>query len=373
MVIMNTADNKIRVAFVLPMLTAGGAERALITLMNNIDHNRFEPHFITLSEQGPMRDIIDPAIPFYSLGISRVSLSLPKLCLQLKRIKPDVVVSTMSHMNLALMSLKPLFPKTRFIVREAITLSYIMDEHRFLSFAVKAAYRILFPMAYAVISPAQIIIDEFRTDLGMKHKNSKLLRNFVEMDRIRKQEDKVFEHDETRKKTVHFIAAGRLNHQKGFDRLVTSLGNAEMPKDWQLTILGEGSERSALEELIKKHGLEDKIFLPGLSTDPWPDFAQADCFLLSSRWEGLPNVVLESLACGTPVIATHESGGIQEIADVSADGSLKVTQSMAEFIDAMKEVKPSPTECFRPSLLPDCFQKDKVISEFEAILYPLPR
>jgi glycosyltransferase involved in cell wall biosynthesis len=359
---------KTTIVFVLPSLTAGGAERALITLMNNIDRTYFDPAFIAISDDGPMRHIIDPSIPVHNLKSKRVSLSLPKLYFKLKALKPDIIVSTMAHMNLTLMLLKPFFPQTRFIIREAITPSFSLNEHPFFAPILKLAYRTLYPAAHRVISPAQIIIDEFQTLLKMPCKNHRLLYNFVDTDRIRAGENEPFKLTENRKNTVRFVAAGRLHPQKGFGRLLLALSSFETHYDWQLTIFGEGPRREYLQELIQKYNLSDRIHLPGLSDNPWPYFAAADCFLLPSRWEGLPNVALESLACGTPVIASEEAGGIHEIAKLAPPGSIILSKTMDDFIKAMQAVRPSAHAEFRDSLLPSAFQKETVIRCFESIL-----
>jgi glycosyltransferase involved in cell wall biosynthesis len=364
-------DNKPTVAFILPALTAGGAERVLITLMNTLDRSRFNPVFVTVSEQGPMRSLIDPAIPFHSLGSRRVLTSLPALYTKLREIRPSIVVSTMAHMNFGVLLLKPFFPKIRFIVREAIVPSFIIGQYPPLAPFLKLAYKILYPLADKVISPAQAIIDEFSTLLKMKTGNHVLLRNPVDLARIRKHENDPIDILPTRKNTVHFVAAGRLHSQKGFDRLIENLSNFKTLYDWKLTILGEGPERTHLENLIASKNLEKKIFLPGLTDNPWPQFAAADCFLMPSRWEGLPNVALESLACGTPDIATAESGGIAEIARL-AGNNVTVVYSMDGFIKAMEHVKPAPAAKFRASLLPQEFRTETIKAQFAEILGAAP-
>jgi glycosyltransferase involved in cell wall biosynthesis len=361
-------DNKLRVVFILPSLTAGGAERVLITLMNGLDRQKFEPVFVTVSAEGNLRPLIDQSIPFHDLNASRVLLSLPALYRKLKKIKPDIVVTTMAHMNFVTLLLRPLFPKTRFIVREAVTPTFILDEHPILKPFLKIAYRKLYSSAARVISPSQIIIDEFKSDFAMKCDNHVLLRNPVNLDLIRAQESTGLPITPERSRTVHFVASGRLHHQKGFDRLIEALPRLKSNHDWKLTILGEGPERENLEALILKHNLKDKVSLPGHSNTPWPEYAQADCFVMPSRSEGLPNVVLESLACGTPVIATQESGGIAEIAALAETGSVTVVKSMDDFIHAMAQVKPDAASAFRPSLLPREFFKETIQGEFGALL-----
>ena len=110
------------------------------------------------------------------------------------------------------------------------------------------------------------------------------------------------------------------------------------------------------------------MFLRGFTQKPWPEIGSADCFLLPSRYEELPNVVLESLSVGTPVIATHTSGGIQEIANLTNNKSVTVVNDMPQFLEAMKAVKPNPVSTYRPSLLPEMFNTGAVVDRFMKIL-----
>lgn len=350
-----------KIVFVLPALTAGGAERVLITLMNGLDRGIFAPAFITVSAQGELRGLIDPAIPFHALADrARVGRSLPALYCKLRELRPDIVVSTMAHMNFAVLLLKPFFPRTRFIVREAITPSFILQDRGTARPLVWFLYKWLYPKADLVISPAQIIIDEFRDVLRINVASHVVLPNPVDLEKIRTPAPL----PPRAAACPHFVCAGRLHTQKGFDRLIENIP-AEM--NFHLTILGEGPERAGLESLIARRGMQGKITLVGLAANPWPYYAAADAFLLPSRWEGLPNVALEALACGTPVIATAESGGIAEIAAASGD-VVTVVKDMDEFIAEMRKVKSAPAAQFRPSLLPRVYDRASVCGAFTALI-----
>lgn len=357
-----TDTTRKKVVFLLPALTAGGAERVLITLMNELDRTRFEPAFITVSEQGTLGPLIADGVPFHALSKSgRVGRSLPRLYKKLRQLKPDIVISTMAHMNFGVLLLKPFFTRTKFIVREAITPSFILQDRGMAEPIIRFLYRFLYPKAATVISPAQAIIDEFSTLLHMKTDNFSVLPNPVDVEAIRN----AGELPPRQSPAPHFICAGRLHTQKGFDRLIAALPR-EM--DFNLTILGEGPERENLQRLINERGFQDKIFLTGLFANPWPHYAAADAFLLPSRWEGLPNVALEALACGTPVIATAEAGGIAEIAAAAPQGAVTVVHNMTEFIAAMRNTSSASTEVPRPSLLPVQYRKENVIRQFMGLL-----
>ncbi len=356
-----------RIVFVLPNLMAGGAERVLITLMNNLDANKFDRHLVILSEYGTLRDWIAPDVTVHNLGNIKLRAAVPPLIKVFNKLTPDTVVSTMAGMNFSVLLTRPfLTNKPRIIVREAVVPSSII-ESQILQGMVRAAYKTLYPMADAVIAPSQIIIDEFRDYLGMNTARHAVLPNPVDTARMLAHPFKP-DTSEKRKKTVKFIAAGRLHKQKGFDRLIQALPKLQTPYDWELEILGAGPEEENLKNMIKNLNLDQHVFMPGLSKTPWPEYGAADAFLLPSRWEGLPNVALESLACGTPVIAMNEAGGIAEIAEDARKGAVQTTYAMDEFINAMADVVPNPSDNYRASLLPEKFEMQNVMHEFEKLL-----
>jgi glycosyltransferase involved in cell wall biosynthesis len=351
-----------RIVFVLPALTAGGAERVLITLMNGLDPEKFQRALVVVNNEGPLRSLVEPSIPFHVLGRgTRVSRSLHKLLFVLKKLKPDIIVSTMAHMNYGVLLLKPFFPKTRFIVREAITPSYFLQRKFPENIMIRTAYRLLYPFADVVISPAQQIIDEFKA-LGLPAGNLTLLCNPVDVEKIRGSGNPV------RLPGIRYVCAGRLDPQKGFDRLIENLPRLSTEKDWHVTIFGEGEQRPELEKMIKGKGLADRVELVGYVANPWPQISGADAFLMPSRFEGLPNAVLEALACGTPAIVTRESGGIAEIAAQAAPGGVTMVENMDEFLAAMAKVTPRSDDGRRPSLLPEDYELKSVIRNFSALL-----
>lgn len=336
----------------------------MITLMNNVDRTRFDPVMIVVRPDETLRPLVDRVIPVTVLGKSgSLLLSAPALLSAIHKIKPDIIVSTMAPMNFTVLLLKPFLGKIKVIVREAITPSFLLLDHPFLAPLIRAFYKTLYPLADCVISPAKKIINEFRDMLGMDTHHYVWLPNPVDSKKIRNFRPATGQHGE-----IHFIAAGRLHPQKGFDRLIGALKDFHPDYPWALTILGEGPERTALEHQIADNNISAHVRLAGLHEIPWPLYAAADAFLLPSRFEGLPNVVLEALACGTPVIAAAEAGGIAEIAALTPPGSVTIVESMSDFIAAMKRVVPGRHEAIRDSLLPADYALDSVVRQFESIL-----
>ncbi len=363
-------QDPIRVAFVLPSFTAGGAERVMISLMNGLDRGEFAPHMIALNGTGSLHALIDQSLPVTVLSEDgRVRANIFRLFNVLRHMKPDIVVSTMAHLNFAVLALRPFFPGTKFIVREAVTPSFLFASHPRKRPILKGLYHLLYPLADVVLSPSALIQQEFESLLGLRLSSHRLLYNPVDSRKLRPAilpERSAYERQQT-----HFVCAGRLHSQKGFDRLIDSLAGQVMPQGWKLSIMGEGPEHDDLERRIVKAGLESRISLAGFAQQPWPVMAAADCFLLPSRWEGLPNAVLEALACGTPVIASAEAGGIDEIAALAAPGSVTIARSMDKFVEAMKKIRPGPVSRPRPSLLPEAFSREKIERDFALLLHHL--
>ena len=140
----------------------------------------------------------------------------------------------------------------------------------------------------------------------------------MDIDRIRFMAAKYISTDLKRSENVdnsisiiHLVAAGELSSRKGFDLLIKALALCDDQRLY-LTLLGDGPMRQELEELAQFQGVARQIDFVGFQNNPYSFFAQADLFILSSRFEGVPNVVLEALACATPVISTPV-GGIKDL------------------------------------------------------------
>src|SRR5690606_21887962 len=109
------------------------------------------------------------------------------------------------------------------------------------------------------------------------------------------------------------VAAGRLGPEKDFPTLIRAFALVRARRPVRLAILGEGGQRRALQALIDELECGNDIQLPGFQSNPYAWMSRAGVFVLSSRWEGFGNVLVEAMACGAPVVSTACPSGPEEI------------------------------------------------------------
>ena len=351
----------IPLTFVLPSFTGGGAERVTLMVLRELDRRRFRPSLVVLSGKGPLKSLVPEDVPITDLVRPRIRHALRALRRVLNAQQPQVVFSTMSHLNFGVLALKPFLKQPpSFVVREAnIPLAGLPASKARLS---RTAYRRLYCRAHKVISPASTVAAAVENVSRLKSGSTLVIANPVDKDFIT---GRAFPPVREPGPGLRLVAVGRLTRQKGFDSLIRMM--PELPEATHLTIIGEGPERPTLERQIDHAGAGGRIALPGFSDNPWRWMAGADVVLLPSRWEGLPNVVLEALACGTPVVALATAGGIGDIA-TEAPEAVTVTGDETAFRDAVLACSLNANgEALSDSLLPGCYALSAVVLQYEAM------
>lgn len=178
----------------------------------------------------------------------------------------------------------------------------------------------------------------------------------------------------TKRDTAHtLITAGRLEYEKAYDILVHafSLVAAKHPL-WELRILGEGKLRPTLEKQIGELGLNGRVHLEGWVDDPYRYFRASRIFVLSSRFEGFPNVLFEAMACGIPAIAFACDYGPDEIVRHDVDGILVPPENVDALAEAMDRLMSDEQERRRlaeraPEVL-ERFSPEKVMDMWENLI-----
>jgi glycosyltransferase involved in cell wall biosynthesis len=133
------------------------------------------------------------------------------------------------------------------------------------------------------------------------------------------------------------LAVARLVHQKGLDLLIRALASLRDPAcaDWRLVLVGDGPERSALTALAVREGVADRVVFEGFQTDPVRYMARASVFVLPSRFEGMPNALLEAMAAGLPVVVSDASPGPLEMVDPGVHGLVVPSENVEALAEAL--------------------------------------
>ncbi|WP_082444211.1 glycosyltransferase [Sphingomonas sp. Leaf242] len=163
------------------------------------------------------------------------------------------------------------------------------------------------------------------------------------------------------------LGVGRLEPQKRWDRLIAALpllADQAIP----LVLLGDGSERRAIEAQIRALGLQDRVLLLGHSSDPLPVMARAAVLVLTSEYEGVPGVLREALSVGTPVISTDSSAAVAEIVDRPDRGTVVARDDAAALIAALDAWLAPTTQRPAPVPQPGADSAERYLALFDQLL-----
>lgn len=345
----NAPNKSIPVLAVIPSLGSGGSERVMTTLMRHFDPVRVDATLAVVDgRQAVLASALSPDSKWLDLGCKRVLLAAPKLCRLIWRSRPRLVMSTLGHLNLMLALVKPLLPRgTVLVARESNVLSdQILTEHRPVLW--RWACRRFYPRLDHIVCQSRAMQDDLCDNFGIDRNKTSLIPNPVDVNAIAKLSlGKPGE--TTRLRTdgeVRLVAVGRMAPQKGFDVLlhaVQLLNHSSVHVD----LVGDGPDLPQLRALAQSLGITANVHFHGFQSNPYLWMREADALVLSSRFEGLPNVVIEALACGTPVIscpippALEIINGIEQAVAARGMSAQDLADAIALWLSGPRERVPS--------------------------------
>ncbi len=317
--------NNNKVSFFIPSLRGGGAERIFVTLANEFAKRGVVVDLILAQKEGPyLKDVLDE-VNIVNLRAKRVLFSLFPLIKYLKKEKPKTIISALSHVNVAVLLAKIIARSSvNVIVTEHSTLSAAQSKYFFLKrIVIEKLIKIGYKKAAAVVFVSSGGTVDFRDYLDYRENNLSVIYNPIDIDSIVEMSKEMVEHKWFNNKDVKTVlGVGRLTEPKDLPTLIKAFKEAKKDNNTKLIILGEGEDRADLEGLIKELKLEDSVDLYGFVDNPYSYMAKASVFVLSSKHEGLPTVLIEAMACGTQVISTDCPSGPAEILENGKYGRL---------------------------------------------------
>lgn len=296
-----------KIILIVPSLARGGVQKVVSILSKGLS-KYYKVYVIIYHKpieykiEGELINLETPTGSFLR-KIKNTFYRVVKLKRLIRKISPDFIVSFMGNLQ-PILTLEPV------IVSIRNNPDFFPLYRKFL---LKTIYKL--PNVKKIITVSTGIEKKLNSNYGLK--NTKTIYNPLNLEYTEKEllALKPFEFD-------YILAIGRLNRQKGFDILIKSFAKSDLKNMVKLVILGEGKERKNLEKLIVKLDLKSQVILFGKVDNPFIYIKYAKFFILSSRYEGFANVLLEALACRTPVIATSCETGPSEIIESKENGLL---------------------------------------------------
>jgi glycosyltransferase involved in cell wall biosynthesis len=319
----------LKILIVLPSLAGGGAEKVILSLIENLDTAQCKPILVIQNKIGPLKTKLNKN-NIIDLKCKNFRYAIPRLITTIMKIKPDIIISTFPHITLPLVILKKYFYRdAKIIAREPNMIDASLSNSAYPRL-LKFLYKQFMPKVNKIIVTSRAMKNDLikkginKNKLFLIHnpvdnniRNVKVINRFIG-------------------NGLRLVMVGRLTYQKGIDRVLPMLKNIN---NCHLTILGDGYEKEKLEKTILKLGIEKKVKFIGFSAIANSYIAGADYLLLPSRWEGLPNVVLESLFLGTPVISFKQIVALNDFMPIVADNNLRLCRNEYEMEELLKSLK----------------------------------
>lgn len=339
--------------FVLPRLIIGGVERITLNLIRELVGQGVDCCLALRQAYGAYLNEARELVDVHEVASAGLVTFVPNLARLIKEWRPTHIVSTFSDVTLLTLAARYLSGLGALVVcgvhnshgRQitppglAGTLRYFRER-----FFARLAYR----LCDALVTGSHGLRREVVTQFGVPVTRVQTIYNPV----IGLEEWEAANRRKTRKggSVFRFVAIGRLVHQKAFDVLISAKRLCGSSRDWQVHIFGAGPDRDTLQRQIEEAGLEGEVMLRGETAAPLEELLNADAFVLPSRFEGLPTVLVLAAAVGLPIVATDCPHGPSEVLDAGRLGRLVAPENASALAAAIEDVLEGRFDCDKPKL-----------------------
>ncbi|MCP4683055.1 MAG: glycosyltransferase [Desulfobacterales bacterium] len=335
-----------RIAIFVSFSGKGGVERMLINLMGGLTALGCKVDLLPVKTRSLCLSDIPSDINVIPLNTSHTRTSLKSLVRYLKNTRPRALLAAKDRANqTAILARFISGVKTRIVVRVGTTVSAALEgKGRSFKYFRYLPMRVLYPRADEIVVVSQGVAREMARITGLPVSHFHVLANPVISSRMTRLAYEKADRPWFNGPEPLIVGAGRLTRQKDFITLIKAFAGLQARCPSRLVILGEGRDRSKLEALATDLGIGDRVDLPGHTSNPYAYMRRASLFVLSSMWEGSPNVLTEALALGTPVVATDCPSGPRDILANGRYGELVPVGDDKQMADAMFSTLANPPE-----------------------------
>jgi glycosyltransferase involved in cell wall biosynthesis len=305
-----------KIAIFIQSLAIGGSERMALNLAKGLIQYDMQVDLLLANNSGALLSEVPPQVNIIDLKGKRVLWSLFPLVRYLRSQRPDLLYGIETHANLiAIWAVGLARIHTPLVISQHTTMSAsLAAEPSFRDNMVKKLGHSFFPYANAVICVSQGVANDFVETTGMPRQKTHIVYNPVVSPSLEQKARQSISHAWfVPDGPAVILAVGRLTAAKDYPTLLRAFSIVGQKLPVRLLILGDGKERAHLESMARQLGLTENVQMPGFVENPLAYMARARLLVLSSKWEGFGIVLVEALACGTPVVSTDCKSGPREI------------------------------------------------------------
>jgi glycosyltransferase involved in cell wall biosynthesis len=355
-----------RIALFLPLLGVGGAERVFFRLARGFAQRGHEVDLVLANATGPLRGEVPAEANLINLGASRVLWSIPRLAGYLRKHRPHALLATIVHANVAAIAAKRLARVATVVaIREANTSYSERSGWLSLKYATVDLLRTrYYAEADVIIANSQGAAASLRTHNRLPSEKIRVIYNPVVSPELLQLAEQPLTHPwfvDTPSQVV--LGTGRLTQQKDFPTLLRAFALVRRERPMRLVIVGDGEERARLCALAHQLGIDEDVLLAGFDANPYRYMRRASVFVLSSRWEGLPNVLIEAMACGAPVVSTDCPSGPREILEDGKWGKLVPVGDPDKLAEAIIDTLDNPP-AYDPAVRAADFSVERAVENY---------
>lgn len=315
------------ISIYLPNLTAGGAERVMLTCANGLAKRGYDIDLVLANLKGGFKSDVADSVRIVNMDVPKIPLlpsinTFPSVYRYLSRTEPEMIISSMNHINVILLLAWKLAPTSSNItVVEHNTPRELMRG----SIKNKLIYKLAtleYPWADEIVGVSNGVVTDLSEIVGVPTEDIHTIHNPVVTDELEAKSVEDPDHVWFDSDVPVILSVGRLSEQKNQDLLIKSFAKIRKQRPAKLILVGQGEREAELEALIERYGIGEDVEIINWVDNVYAYMGHADVFALTSKWEGLPTVLIEALACGCPVVSTDCPSGPREILRSGEYGTL---------------------------------------------------